>query len=61
MEPNAQLPELLAALMFGAMLAAYTQMVAWRRKVRGDRQRYHQRIKRNHGGTRRERQAPPNA
>jgi hypothetical protein len=61
MEPTAQLPELLAALLFGAMLATYTQVVAWRRKVREDRLRYHQRMKRNHGGPRRGRQAPPDA
>jgi len=61
MEPTAQLPGLLAALMFAAMLAAYTQTLAWRRKVRNDRHRYHERIKRNQGGPRRDRQAPPSA
>ena len=61
MEPTIHLPAMLTALMFGAMLASYTQVVAWRRKVRNDHRRYHQRIKRNQGAARRERQAPPNA
>jgi hypothetical protein len=50
MEPTIiQLPTLLAALMFGAMLAAYTQFVALRRKGRDDRRRYQRRMRRNHG------------
>jgi hypothetical protein len=61
MEPTAQLPAMLAALMFGAMLACYTQVVAWRRKVRNDRRRFQQRMRRNQGAPRRQRQAPPNA
>jgi hypothetical protein len=52
---------MLTALMFGAMLAAYTQVVALRRKGRADRRRYEQRMRRNHGGPRHERQAPPDA
>ena len=54
-----QLPTLLAALMFGAMLAAYSQVVALRRKGRDDRQRYQQRMRRNHGEPRQEREIPP--
>jgi hypothetical protein len=59
MEPTAQLPTLLAALMFCAMLAAYTQIVALRRKGRDDRRRYQQRMRHHHGEPRGERQAPP--
>jgi len=61
MELTAHLPAMLAALMFGAMLAVYTQVVAVRRKGREDRRRYRQRMRRNHGEPRRERQAPPDA
>ena len=61
MEPTiTQLPTLLAALMFGAMLAAYTQFVALRRKGRDDRRRYQRRMRRNHGEpARQERETPP--
>jgi hypothetical protein len=59
MEPTMQLPTLLAALMFGAMLAAYSQVVALRRKGRDDRRRYQQRMRRNHGEPRQEREIPP--
>jgi hypothetical protein len=61
MEPTAQLPAFLSALMFGVMLAAYLQMNAVRRKSRDDRRRYQERMRRNHGGARRERQLPPGA
>ena len=59
MEPAIQLPTLLAALMFGAMLASYSQVVALRRKGRDDRRRYQQRMRRNHGEPRQERETPP--
>ena len=61
MEPNAQLPELLAALMFGAMLAAYSQIIALRRKSRDDRHKYEQRMRRNHAEPRNEHRTPPQA
>jgi hypothetical protein len=61
MEAPDQLPTLLATLMFGAMLAAYTQVVALRRKGRNDRRRYQERMRRNHGEPREGRQAPPDA
>jgi hypothetical protein len=61
MEPTADLSVMLTALMFGAMLAACTQVVALCRKGRADRRRYEQRMRRNHGGPRHERQAPPDA
>jgi hypothetical protein len=53
-----QLPSLLAALMFGAMLAAYTQVVALRRKGRDDRRRYQERMRRNYGEPREGRETP---
>jgi hypothetical protein len=59
MESTEQLTTMLAALMFGAMLAAYTQVVALRRKGRNDRRRYQERMRRNHGEPRGGRQAPP--
>jgi hypothetical protein len=59
MEPTAQFPALLAALMFAAILAVYVQALSWRRKVRDDRRRYHQRMRRNHGAPRRGRRTPP--
>jgi hypothetical protein len=58
MGPPDQLPSLLAALMFGAMLAAYTQVVALRRKGRDDRRRYQERMRRNHGEPREGRETP---
>jgi hypothetical protein len=61
MESPDQLPTLLATLMFGAMLAAYTQVIALRRKGRDDRHRYQERMRRNHGEPREGRQAPPDA
>jgi hypothetical protein len=61
MESPDQLSAMLAALMFGAMLATYTQFIALRRKGRDDRRRYQQRMRRNHGGPREGRQAPPDA
>lgn len=61
MEPTADLSVMLTALMFGAMLAAYTQVVALRRKGRDDRRRYERRMRRNQGDPRHERQAPPDA
>jgi hypothetical protein len=61
MESTDQLSAMLAALMFGAMLAAYTQVVALRRKGGDDRRRYQERMRRNHGEPREERQAPPDA
>jgi hypothetical protein len=41
---TAHLPALLVALLFGAMLASYANVVAARRKVRNDRRRYSERI-----------------
>jgi hypothetical protein len=61
MEPTAQFPALLTALLFAAMLAAYVQVVAARRKGQADRRRYRQRIRRNHGGPRDGGQSPPKA
>lgn len=61
MEPTADLSVMLTALMFGAMLAAYTQVVALRRKGRDDRRRYERRMRRSHGDPWHERQAPPDA
>jgi hypothetical protein len=60
MEPTIiQLPTLLAALMFGAMLAVYSQVVAFRHKGRDDRRRYQRRMRRNHGEPRQQRETPP--
>jgi hypothetical protein len=61
MEPTAQLPALLAALMVCAMLAGFIEAIAANRKVRDDRRRYQQRMKRNHGAPRPERRARPDA
>ena len=61
MEPTAQLPALLAALMICAMLAGFIEAIAANRKVRDDRRRYQQRMKRNHGAPRPERRARPDA
>jgi hypothetical protein len=58
MEPTTQLPALLAALVFAAMLAAYIQVLSWRHKVRDDRRRYQERMRRNHGAPRRGRRSP---
>jgi hypothetical protein len=60
MEPTTQLPTLLAALMFGAMLVAYSQIVALRRKSRDDRRKYELRMRRNYGEPRNQ-QTPPEA
>ena len=61
MEPTVQLPILLAALMFAAMLAAWSQVIALRHKSRDDRRRYHRRMRRNHGEPQpqQERRSPP--
>lgn len=61
MEPTPDLSTMLSALLFGAMLAAFTQRLAMRRKHRDDQRRYRQRVGRNHGGPRRGQQAPPDA
>src|SRR4029453_18046851 len=49
MDPPAQFPALLAALMVCAMLAGFMEAFAANRKVRDDRRRYQQRMKRKHG------------
>ena len=61
MEPTAQLPALLAALMICALLASFIEAMAANRKVRDDRRRYQQRMKRNHGAPRPERRTRPDA
>jgi hypothetical protein len=61
MESPDQLSTMVAALMFGAMLAAYTQVIALYRKGRDDRRRYQERMRRNHGEPREGREAPPDA
>ena len=61
MEPTAQLPALLAALMVCVMLAGFIEAISANRKVRDDRRRYRQRMKRNHGAPRPERRARPDA
>jgi hypothetical protein len=61
MEPTAQLPALVPALMFAALLAAYTQVIAARRKGRDDHRRYQERMRRNHGEPRHEGPTPPEA
>jgi hypothetical protein len=61
MEPTVQLPALLAALMACVMLAGFIEAIAASRKVRDDRRRYQQRIRRDHGAPQPERQAPPDA
>jgi hypothetical protein len=61
MEPTAQLPALVPALMLAALLAAYTQVIAARRKGRDDHRRYQERMRRNHGEPRREGRTPPEA
>jgi hypothetical protein len=62
MEYTADLPAMLAALVFAAMLALYTQVIAVRRKDRLDSRRFRERMRRNHGAPRRRRQqAPPDA
>ena len=59
MELTAQLPTLLAALVLAAVLALSTERFAANRKLRDDARRYQQRMRRNHGEARRERQDPP--
>jgi hypothetical protein len=59
MELTAQLPLLLGMLMLAAMLALFTERFAANRKVRDDSRRYQERMRRNHGEARRERQDPP--
>jgi hypothetical protein len=53
MELTAQLPTLLAALIFAAVLALSTERFAANRKFRDDDRRYHQQLRRNHGEARR--------
>jgi hypothetical protein len=59
MELTAQLPLLFGMLMLAAMLALFTEGFAANRKVRDDSRRYQERMRRNHGEARRERQDPP--
>jgi hypothetical protein len=59
MELTAQLPALLAVLMLAALLALSSERFAANRKVRDDDRRYQERMRRNHGEARRERQDPP--
>jgi methylamine---glutamate N-methyltransferase subunit C len=47
MDPTAQLPAMVTALMFAALLAGYTQVIATRRKGRDDHRRYQERVRRN--------------
>jgi hypothetical protein len=47
MEPTAQLPAMVTALMFAALVAAYTQVIAARRKGRDDHRRSQERVRRN--------------
>jgi hypothetical protein len=61
MESPDQLSTMVAALMFGATLAAYTQVIALYRKGRDDRRRYQERMRRNHGEPHEGREAPPDA
>jgi hypothetical protein len=61
MELTAQLPALLAMLMLAAVLVRFTEPFVANRKVRDDDRRYQQRMRRNHGEARRERQDPPKA
>lgn len=61
MELTAQLPTLLALLMLVALLALSTERFAAIRKLRNDARRYQQRMRRNHGEARRERQRPPSS
>ena len=61
MESPDQLSTMLATLLFGAMLAAYTQVIALHRKGRDDHRRYLERMRRNHGEPREGREAPPDA
>jgi len=61
MEPTAPLPAMVPALMFAALLAAYTQVIAARRKGRDDHRRYQERMRRNHGESRHDGRTPPEA
>ena len=61
MEPTAQLPALLAALMVCVMLAGFIEAISANRKVRDERRRYQRRVWRNHGASRPERRARPDA
>jgi hypothetical protein len=45
--------------MLAAVLALSSERFAANRKARNDSRRYQQRIRRNHGQARRERQGPP--
>jgi hypothetical protein len=59
MELTAQLPLLLGLLVLAAMLALSSERFAANRKIRDDDRRYQDRMRRDHGDTRRERQDPP--
>jgi hypothetical protein len=59
MELIAQLPMLLAVLMLAAVVALSSEQFAANRKVRDDARRYRERVQRDHGEDRRERQDPP--
>ena len=61
MEPTAQLPALLAALMVCVMLAGFIEAISANRKVRDDRRRYQRRMRCNHGASRPERRTRPDA
>jgi hypothetical protein len=50
---------MVTALMFAALVAAYTQVIAARRKGRDDHRRYQERMRRNHGEPRHEGRTPP--
>jgi hypothetical protein len=47
--------------MLAALLALSTERFAANRKLRNDDRRYRQRMRRNHGEARRERQRPPSS
>jgi hypothetical protein len=59
MELTTQLPALIGLLILAAMLALSSERFGANRKVRDDDRRYQERMRRNHGDTRRERQDPP--
>jgi hypothetical protein len=61
MELTLSLPLLLGRLMLAAMVALSSERFAANRKVRDDRRRYQERMRRNHGEDRRGRQAPPSS
>jgi len=59
MELTTQLPALIGLLILAAMLALSSERFGANRKVRDDDRRYQERMRRNHGDARRERQDPP--